>query len=102
MGERVVVNPAEAEPQRVVPLEYGRGSPARDALQRSWQQLSPSLHRGIRALGGPRQVVFAVGFASVLGGLADVLGTFSDGAGIFWMVIGGLMIGLSVRFPWLR
>jgi hypothetical protein len=113
MGERVVVNPSREEPARVVPLDYGHGSPAGDGMRRVWRRVRETgdallallwrrVNAGVRAVGGARQVVFAIGLASVLGGLGDVLGRFSDGAGIFWMVIGGVMIGLSVRFPWLR
>ena len=114
MGERVYVGratPVEpidegAAARRDPPLEYGRADRAGNAWRwaRAWGgALSESVARltqmFIAALGGWRRVFFALGLACLLGGLGDCLAGFSRGDGAFWMFVGGLLIGLTVRVP---
>ncbi len=91
MGERVVVNPAEAkpaaEPRRVVPLGYGR---TEGAFARA-----DHVVRG--TLGGWRRVGFAFGVS--LAGAGLTFG-FADGMGreeaAFLVLVGGFLLGLTV------
>jgi hypothetical protein len=119
MGERVVVGRATpvdpidepgADPRdsgrREPPLEYGRPDRAGDAWRWLNARVAPLLESITRlaqifaaALGGWRRVFFALGLACLLGGLGDCLAGFSRGDGAFWMFVGGLLIGLTVRVP---
>lgn len=89
MGERVVVNPAGAEPQtqRVVPLGYGQK-----------ENRFGHLDRAVRGtFGSWRRVGFAFGVCFASGGTAYAV---SDGwtrneASLF-VALGGLLIGLTV------
>jgi hypothetical protein len=119
MGERVYVGratPVEpvGEPdgagagaaRRDPPLEYGRADRAGNAWRwaRAWgAALGESVTRltqlFVAVLGGWRRIVFALGLACLLGGLGDCLADYSRGDGAFWMFVGGLLIGLTVRVP---
>ena len=114
MGERVyVVRATPVEPidegaaaRRDPPLEYGRADRAGNAWRwtRAWggalsESVARLAHMFIAALGGWRRVFFALGLACLLGGLGDCLAGFSRGDGAFWMFVGGLLIGLTVRVP---
>jgi len=88
------------------PLNYGRGDRAGDAWRwsRAWgsavlESVARLTQLLIVALGGWRRVFFAIGLAFLLGGLGDCIGNFSRGEGAFWMFVGGLLIGLTVRAP---
>ena len=91
MGERVVVNLAEAkpaaEPRRVVPLGYGHADGGFARVDH--------VVRG--TLGGWRRVGFAFGVSLASGGLtyafADRLGR--EGA-TFLVLLGGFLLGLTV------
>jgi hypothetical protein len=56
-----------------------------------------TLGLAMRTIGGLRQAGFAIGMMCAVGGLGAAL--MHDGAGVFWMTIGGLLIGLSLRVP---
>jgi hypothetical protein len=115
MGERVVVGPATpVEPiddsggggGGTAPLNYGRGGRAGDRwrVARAWLGVFfDSVKRlavlFVEVLGGWRRVFFAIGLGSLLGGIGDCLSGFSRSDGAFWMFIGGLLIGLTVRVP---
>jgi hypothetical protein len=76
-----------------VPLDYGRRQPRHESL-------ASAVNAGVGFLGGWRQVGWAIGFASVLGGLGLCLARSyaqTDGAG--WMAFGGLALGLLVPVP---
>src|SRR5947209_461789 len=105
MGERVVIRDepplaSEAPPQ---PLNYGHRDRAGDLWRRIFAYLKATgdafqelLRIIIPILGGWRQIVFAFGLALVLLGLGLCIDRIG-GPGPFWMFIGGLMIGLTVR-----
>jgi hypothetical protein len=113
MGERVVIRDepplaSEAPPsqEQGVPLGYGRANRASSLLH--WLDLRLRMIADafkelfaivIPALGGARQVAFALGLAFVLGGFGSALGR---GEPAFWMWLGGLLIGFSLRLPWLK
>jgi|SRR5690242_10682361 hypothetical protein len=108
MGERVVVGPATPVEPIVdePPLEYGRGNRASDAVRVSrgyltvfFDQLITLIRTITDALGGTRRVAFAIGLGMLLGGLGDCIAGYSRGQGAFWMFIGGMLIGLTVRVP---
>jgi hypothetical protein len=127
MGERVVVGratPVESidDPEigggggggagagtsSTEPLNYGRGDRAGDAWRwsRSWgAALLESARRlsglFIVTLGGWQRVAFAFGLGCLLGGIGDCLVGFPRGSsdGPFWMFVGGVLIGLTVRVP---
>ena len=109
MGERVVVGratPVEPIDGSVEPLPYGRGNATGDAFRsaRAWtwavlENLGRLTQLVVAALGGWRRVGFAIGIAAVLAGLGDCIGSFSRGEGVFWIFVGGLLIGLTVRVP---
>ena len=89
MGERVVVNPASAEPQpqRVVPLGYGHK-----------ESRFAHLDQAVRGtFGSWRRVGFALGVCLASGGTVYAVGDgwTRDGAS-FVVAIGGLLIGLTV------
>ena len=126
MGERVVVGratPVEPIDDRgsgggssggvgaaasAEPLNYGRADRAGNAWRwsRAW---GAALLEAVRrlggllmgALGGGQRVLFALGLGCVLGGIGICLDTSPRGTsdGGFWMFIGGLLIGLTVRVP---
>ena len=76
-----------------VPLDYGRPQPRHESL-------SNTVNAGVGFLGGWRQVGWAIGLASVLGGFGLCVARSyaqTDGAG--WMAFGGLVIGLLVPVP---
>jgi len=114
MGERVVVGratPVESIDEPIAggagePLNYGHRDRAGDTWRwaRAWvtallENIVRLTNMLVAALGGWRRVGFAVGLACLLGGLGDCIGSFSGGDGAFWMFIGGLLIGLTVRVP---
>jgi hypothetical protein len=116
MGERVVVGratPVEPIDEPGVgpgagaePLNYGRGDRAGDAWRWTRARVTPVLESIVQlvqvvvvALGGWRRIGFALGLACLLGGLGDCLAGYSRGEGAFWMFVGGLLIGLTVRVP---
>ena len=90
MGERTIISPAIKLRRPASPLPRVRGwIESRPA----WlQKLAGVLH----AVGGWRQVAFAFGLAFVLGGVGDRL----DCA--VMLFIGGLLIGIALRIPWLK
>jgi hypothetical protein len=92
MGERVSVG-AEVDdaPRRVTPLEYGR----LDRFGEYLRGLAPLT----QALGGWRQIGFAVGLALLCGGIGSMAGEAMPAVSLWF---GGLLIGLSLRLPWLR
>jgi hypothetical protein len=91
MGERVVVNPAVAEPQpeprRVVPLGYGQNEGRFTHVDRAVR----------RTFGGWRRVGFAFGVCFASGGIVYALTDgFSRDEASFFVALGGLLIGLTV------
>jgi hypothetical protein len=120
MGERVVVGRATpVEPiddpgvggggvAGAEPLNYGRADRAGNAWRwsRAW---AAAVLEGLRRLGGMlmatlggwQRLLFAFGLGCLLGGIGDCLTGFPRGTsdGPFWMFIGGLLIGLTVRVP---
>jgi hypothetical protein len=118
MGERVVVNrraderPAEspptgakasADPAPKVPLDYGHGSRAEDAILRIIAMLREWVASGYAALRAevtkrPRQLIFAIGLMCLAGGFADALSR--NAGGVFAASIGGLLIGLVLPIAW--
>ena len=120
MGERVYVGRAtpvepadEPSPggaggaaRRDPPLEYGRGHLAGDAWRwsRAWgsaliENVARLTQMFVAVLGGWRRVTFALGLACLLAGLGDCLADYSHGDGAFWMFVGGLLVGFTVRVP---
>ena len=111
MGERVAVGrvtPAEpvGDPRGGPSLDYGRGDRAGDAWRwwRAWgtaalESTTRLAQMLVAALGGWRRVFFAFGLACLLGGLGDCLDTFPGGEGAFWMFVGGLLVGFTLRIP---
>jgi hypothetical protein len=114
MGERVVVGratpvePIDDPDGGAEPLNYGRAARAGNAWRwsRAWgAALLESMRRLgamlIATLGGWQRAAFAFGLGCLLGGIGDCLGGFPRGSsdGPFWMFIGGLLIGLTVRVP---
>jgi hypothetical protein len=115
MGERVVIDPRRmTEPVEAIPLEYGHGGRATDAWRSVraragvvWEAFRTSSGAAaddlktklVPALGGWRQVLFALGLAFVLGGLGLSVGS-GDGAIPMWL--GGLLVGFVVRVPGAR
>ena len=113
MGERVVIRdlhepddpPFAAEAPRGPTLSYGRRDYAGDAwrwikprVQAVWEATQTLFGRMIvPALGGWRQVTFAIGLAIVLAGLGDRIANRGSSGGAFWMFVGGLTVGLSLR-----
>jgi hypothetical protein len=107
MGERVVIRdepPLASEAPPPPPLGYGRANRAGNALR--WLEvrlrilgdaMKELFAMVIPALGGWRQVGFAFGLAFVLGGFGSALGR--NGEPAFWMFVGGILVGLSVRVP---
>lgn len=51
----------------------------------------------VARLGGRSQIIFAIGVACVLGAFGA--GLSRDEAVTFWMIVGGLLIGLVLRVP---
>jgi hypothetical protein len=114
MGERVHVRTVPAEPvdsadegARTVdyakpdlnpsfPTFWKAVASVRAAGSELYTTWEPYLERGWRRLGGTRQVLFAVGVAFVLGGFGATLSPRDEGP-VLAMVIGGLLIGLTVR-----
>jgi hypothetical protein len=87
MGERVLINPSVKLRRPASPLPRIQG--ALSAV--------PQKAAGVLApVGGWRQVTFAFGLAFCLGGIGDV---FDCAVMLF---IGGLLIGLALRVPWLK
>jgi len=90
------------------PLNYGRADRAGNAWRwsRAW---GAALLEAVRrlggllmgALGGGQRVLFALGLGCLLGGIGICLDSSPRGTsdGAFWMFIGGLLIGLTVRVP---
>jgi hypothetical protein len=97
--------PLAQEAPRGPTLNYGRGDHAGDA----WRWLKPLVDAVweatqtlfgkmiVPALGGWRQVGFAIGLAIVLAGLGDCIASRGSNGGAFWMFAGGLAVGLSLR-----
>ena len=123
MGERVHVRTVRAEPvggpggggaataDEGVRIDYAKSDVnphfptfwravawVRFVLTEGWAVLRPELAELLRALGGLRQLIFAFGLMCALGGLGAALSQ-SDGAPAFWMCVGGIIIGLTVRLP---
>ena len=90
MGERVLINPTVKVRRPASPLPRIQG--ALSAVPR-WKQKVVDV---LSPLGGWRQVVFAFGLAFVLGGVGDVLNC------AVMLFIGGLLVGLALRVPWLK
>ena len=121
MGERVQVRAVRSEPGSATAAAPGARSPdARSGFAtRTSAALWPGLRQllarigvaavafsaglivtlglAMRTIGGLRQAGFAIGMMCAVGGLGAAL--MHDGAGVFWMTIGGLLIGLSLRVP---
>ena len=112
MGERVVIRdvveddpPIAQEAPRGPTLNYGRRDYTGDTwrwiksrVQAVWDATQTLFGRMIvPALGGWRQVTFALGLAIVLAGLGDCIANRGNGGGAFWMFVGGLTVGLSLR-----
>jgi hypothetical protein len=116
MGERVVVNPRAddrpAESPRAprgpsadpAPLDYGHGTRAGDVGRRIIAELRQRLAGAAQfagmlteLIGGPRQLIFAVGLMFLAGGFADALSRGDDG--VFAACVGGLLIGLVLPVP---
>ena len=60
-----------------------------------WQALRPAAAKLMLDLGGRRQVTFAIGVMFFAGGLGGAL--TRDLLPIFWMALGGLIIGSTVH-----
>jgi hypothetical protein len=73
-----------------LPLDYGHPEPFH-------QTVSNNSNAFADHLGGWRQLGFALGLASTLGGLGYcVARNFSQQDGAFWMAAGGLLIGFAI------
>jgi hypothetical protein len=97
MGERVSVRdepPLASEAPRAVPLGYGR--------EDVWRGMRPRLHALYDTLGGWRQIGFAFGVGFILGGIGDALAVSHNGDAPAMLFFGGLLIGLTLRVPWLK
>ena len=90
MGERTIISPTVKLRRPASPLPRVRGW--LEARPPWVQKAAGFLH----AVGGWRQVAFAFGLAFCLGGIGDVF----DCAVMLFM--GGLLVGLALRIPWLR
>ena len=97
MGERVVINPEEAEPVRARPLEYGTDDNRTSRLRHF---IDVRLRTLDHAMGDKWQLVFAVGAGLIFAGIGGALSP--HGFAWFGMGLGAFLICLSVRFPFLR
>jgi hypothetical protein len=114
MGERVWVDTKRVEPaapgEDAVRLDYAKPDVnpwfptvwkgvawVRYVVDEFVRAARPVWARALGKLGGVRQVGFAVGLACVLGALGYALSR--DEAVTFWMVLGALLIGFSLRVP---
>jgi hypothetical protein len=111
MGERVFVRTSKVEPiepdfgariDYAKPDVNSRFPTVQKALawlhyvaDTVWQAVRPVAAKLLRDLGGRRQVAFAIGVMFVTGGLGAALA--HDLLPIFWMAVGGLIVGLCVR-----
>jgi hypothetical protein len=76
-----------------VPLDYGRPEPRH-------QTLANGVNAGAGFLGGWRQIGWAIGIASVLGGLGLCLArSYAQSDGAAWMAFGGFILGLLIPVP---
>ena len=111
MGEKVyvrrasdgVVNSSEPPIAEAVPLDYG------NPRHLHWSTLfrrrvgpvlvmaDDCLRRGVERLGGLRQITFALGVTLTCGGIGAGLSPRTDVS--FFMALGGLLVGLSIRVP---
>jgi hypothetical protein len=74
-----------------VPLDYGLRQPRHE-------RLSNQINAGVGRIGGWRQLGLSIGLACVLGGLGYCVARNTDQmAGVPWMAIGGLILGIA--FP---
>ena len=97
MGERVVIDPSKVKAAKEAePIEYARPDVPRafDHRVNGWEL---RLKDWVAAIGGERQLAFALGLAMVLGGLGYGMLPRSESG--LWMGMGGLLIGFSVRVP---
>ena len=120
MGERVWVNPKRVQPagdadaggveSGGVRLDYAK-SDVNPWFPTVWKAVAwmryfvdeflraarPVWARAVAKLGGAKQVGFAVGLACVLGALG--YGLCRNELVAFWMVVGALLIGFTLRVP---
>ena len=87
-GERTVILPAVKIRRPAMPKLHG----VLEARPR-WMQKAAGI---VHAAGGWRQITFSFGLAFCLGGIGHV---WHCGVMLF---IGGLLVGLALRVPWLR
>jgi hypothetical protein len=97
MGERVVINPEEAEPVRATPLEYGTND---NWTSRVKHFIDVRLHTLNHAMKDKWQLVFAGGTGLIFAGIGSSLNPY--GFAWFPMGLGAFLVCLSVRFPFLR
>jgi hypothetical protein len=121
MGERVHVRTVRAQPvdepaERGVRIDYAKQdvqelfptftrafawlrwflASAAEQASLLWRtSIRPRLALTVKELGGARQLGFAMGMMFTLGGLGAALTTRAEP--VFWMILGGLVIGLTVR-----
>ena len=87
-------------------LEYGLRDRIGDTRRRLRAWLLERLYGAGRFIGvfvalagGWRQTAFALGLGATLGGLGHCLTYHGSDGGVWWMFIGGVAIGLSIRAP---
>jgi len=100
---------ATEAPPKGVPLGYGQSDRTGDAnrwVMARIHALNEAFHELLKivvpALGGWRQIVFAIGLACLCDGVGDALSSFRTGVPSTMMFFGGLLIGLALRIPWLK
>ena len=83
--------PGRDVPGPMLPLAYADPAINRDDRQRVRQGW-------LEWLGGVHQLVFAIGLALVAGGLTYCMWPRTS-EGVFWVGLGALLIGLTLRWP---
>jgi hypothetical protein len=110
MGERVQVGSdigeERADPVRVPPpIDYSRADSIGDWWRRFAGFFRENIHGAFEFIGeilgifgGPRRTGFAIAIACLSGGLGACIATWHT-SGVFWMTIGGFLLGLYLPMP---